>query len=143
MEADGRDQWDDDSSIISKLKVNFFQREVLSQIVPAVARRGALHCCPVSSRERQLSQRVPLPSRHIGLVHHELVARQIEVLQRSHGHKREGAGCPISTDNGITPKEVINAFWVVRCGTKWECAGQEAVELLVLPDNASPLRGYI
>ena len=49
-------------------------------------------------------------------------------------------GCPISTDNGITPKDVINAFWVVRCGTTWECAGQKAVELIILPDNASPFR---
>ncbi len=73
-------------------------------------------------------------------MYHELVAREIQVLQWGHGHEREGDGCPISTDNGIPAKDVINAFWVVRCGTKWEGAGHEAAELLILPGDASPLR---
>ena len=73
-------------------------------------------------------------------MYHELVACQTEVMQRSHGHEREGDGCPISTDSGIPAKDVIDAFWVVGCGTKWEGAGHEAAELLILPDDASPLR---
>ena len=73
-------------------------------------------------------------------MYHELVACQIEVMQRSHGHEREGDTCPIWTDSSIPAKDVIDAFWVVGCGTRWEGAGHEATELLILPDDASPLR---
>ena len=32
------------------------------------------------------------------------------------------------------------SLMVVGCGTKWEGAGHEAAELLILPDDESPLR---
>ena len=140
MKRYGREQWDNLSSVVPELEVNLFQREMLSQVILSVARRCALHSRSESSGERQLGQGIPLSFWHKGLMYHELVAREIQVLQRSHGHEREGDGCPISADNGIPAKDVIDAFWVVGCGTKWEGVGHEATELLILPDDASPLR---